>query len=150
MTIYSWSLLLVFFTLFQLPITQMKTTYSFNDLSAGGSYVKMIIIAFFSMAGVPPFVGFFSKLFLFILLCSSHFSLGFPFFFTILFIGLYFYIQNIRFLNASNVSNFQPIFELHVRTVPTFFSVSYVLCLLLMFGGFYLDDIVLVTKWTIL
>lgn len=150
MVVYGLSLFVVFFTFLQLPLAQMKTTFSFNDLSAGGTYVKMIIIAFFSMAGVPPFVGFFSKLFLFILLASAHFALGFPFFFTILFVGLYFYIQNIRFLNASNVSNFQPIFELHVRTTPVFFSLGYVICYLLTFGAFYVDDILLISKWTIL
>ena len=146
MVVYGLSLYVLFFTFFQLPLAQLKTTFSFNDLSAGGTYVKMIIISFFSIAGVPPFVGFFSKLFLFILLASSHFSLGFPFFFTILFIGLYFYIQNIRFLNASNVSNFQPIFELHVRTTPTFFSLSYVICFFLVFGAFYIDDVLLLSK----
>lgn len=146
MVVYGLSLYVLFFTFFQLPLAQMKTTFSFNDLSAGGTYVKMIIISFFSIAGVPPFVGFFSKLFLFILLASSHFSLGFPFFFTILFIGLYFYIQNIRFLNASNVSNFQPVFELHVRTTPTFFSLSSVICFFLVFGAFYIDDVLLLSK----
>ena len=150
MTVYDLSLLLVFFTLFQLSITQNKTTYSFNDLSAGGVYAKMIIISFFSMAGVPPFIGFFSKVFLLILLCGSNFSLGFPFFFSILFISLYFYIQNIRFLNASNTSNFQPLFELYVRTAPSFFYVSYVSGFFLVFGAFYIDDLLLCAKWTVL
>ena len=131
MAVYNLSLLVVFAVLFQLQNVHMKTTYSFNDLSAGGSYVKMLIMSFFSIAGVPPFVGFFSKTFVFILLASSNFALGFPFFFSILFIGLYFYIQNIRFLNASNVSNFQPVFELYIRVAPSFLYLTFSICFFL-------------------
>ena len=146
MAIYNLSLMLVFYTLFQISIIQMKTMFSFNDLSLGGVYSKVILLSFFSMAGVPPLIGFFSKIFLFILLCGSTFVLGFPFFFTTLFISLYFYIQNVRFLNASNVSNFQPIFELYIHTIPLYFYISYLTSFFLIFGAFYMDDILLVSR----
>jgi len=150
MAVYNLSLLVMFSTFFQLHSVRMKTTYSLNDLSAGGSYAKMLIMSLFSIAGVPPFVGFFSKTFAFILLASSNFALGFPFFFSILFVGLYFYIQNIRFLNASNVSNFEPIFELSTRVAPAFFYLTFLICFFLLSGGFYFDDLFLCTKWTLI
>jgi hypothetical protein len=73
----------------------------------------------------------------------------FPFFFYVLFIGLYFYVQNIRFLNASNSSDFQPLFELGVRVVPLFFSTVYFISFFLVFGAYYLEDLVLISKWTL-
>lgn len=150
MTAYNFSLLLIFFTLFQSTIVQKKTTFSFNDLGAESVFSKMILIAFFSMAGIPPLTGFFSKVFMFILLCGSNFSAAFPFFFLILFVSLYFYVQNVRFLNASNSANFQPIFELNVRAVPIFFYLSYAISFFLIFGAFYIDDLFLCSKWTLI
>ena len=146
MTTYNCALLVTFFTLFQISASQTKTTFSFNDFSRGGVYVKLILMSFFSMAGVPPFVGFFAKVLLFILLSGSNFAILFPFFFYVLFIGLYFYVQNIRFLNASNSSNFQPLFELGVRVVPLFFSTVYLVTFFLIFGAYYLEDLVLISK----
>ena len=149
MSVYNVSLLLVFSTTFHTTAVQFKTLYSFANLQAGGVYSRFVTLALLSMAGVPPFIGFFTKLFLFTLLCGSNFFVGFPFFFSILFLGLYFYIQNIRFLNSSNLTQFQPIFEQYVRLVPTFFYFGYFIAFFLIFGGAFLDDLLLVVRWTI-
>jgi len=103
-------------------------------------YNKVLILAIFSMAGVPPFWGFFSKIFIFILLCGSVFYILFPSFFLLLFVGLYFYIQNIRFLNSTNGSDFQPIIELNTRNVPIYYYLTIVLTFLIVFGFMFTED----------
>jgi NADH:ubiquinone oxidoreductase subunit 2 (subunit N) len=101
------------------------------------------------MAGVPPFWGFFSKLFIFTLLCNSNFFVLFPIFFLILFIGLYFYIQNIRFLNSTALSDFKPIVELNVRNVPMYYYTTLTLLFFLLFGFIFTEDLILLTNWVI-
>jgi NADH:ubiquinone oxidoreductase subunit 2 (subunit N) len=113
MFIYNISIYVVFFTLFQFVYSVLKTIQSFTILGLTNFFNKVLVLVLFSMAGVPPFWGFFSKIFILILVCNSHFFILFPFFFLLLFIGLYFYIQNIRFLNSTCGSDFQPIIELN-------------------------------------
>jgi NADH:ubiquinone oxidoreductase subunit 2 (subunit N) len=101
----------------------------------------------FSMAGVPPFWGFFSKIFLFTLLANSNFFILFPFFFILLFIGLYFYIQNIRFLNSTAGANFTPIVELNARNVPMYYYLTFTLLFFLTFGVYFTEDLLILTQW---
>jgi len=62
-----------------------------------------VVVALLSMAGVPPFSGFFSKLAIFVLLLNSSIFFLFPLLFILLFTGLYFYLQNLRLvLTISN------------------------------------------------
>jgi len=147
MFVYNMSLFIIFMCLFQIFSLSMRTTHSFNTLGYNNPITKFIIIALFSMAGVPPFFGFFTKVFLFQLLCMTNFSLFYPFFFTILFLGLYFYIQNIRFLNASNASNFTPLYEQNMRNVPVFYYLMFTLSLFLIFGFGIIDDVLIIISW---
>lgn len=147
MLIYNLALYLVFSTLFQSVTLNYKTLYSFLDLGSSNFFSKVLIVSFFSMAGVPPFWGFFSKVFIFTLLCNSNFFFLFPFFFVLLFIGLYFYIQNIRFLNSTASSNFTPITDLTVRNVVSYYYFSLFLCFVLTFGVFYTEDLLIFVSW---
>ena len=150
MSIYNIAIYLIFFTLFQFINNNYKTIYSFLDLGSSNFFSKILIISLFSMAGVPPFWGFFSKVFIFILLCNSNFFILFPFFFILLFVSLYFYIQNIRFLNSTAGSNFTPITELVQRVVPLFYYVVLIFLFFLIFGLFYTEDLILFISWFIL
>jgi len=140
------SLFLIFYTLFQFISFDYKTLYSFSDLGSNNFFTKVLIIALFSMAGVPPFWGFFSKLFIFTLLCNSNFFILFPIFFLILFIGLYFYIQNIRFLNATSGSDFQPVIEQNLRNTPIYFYLTFVFLFLLLFGFIFTEDLLIIVS----
>jgi len=150
MFIYNLSLFIIFYTIFQFTSFDVKTTQSFNDLGSNNYFSKVLIIALFSMAGVPPFWGFFSKIFIFTLLCNSNFFILFPFFFFILFLGLYFYIQNIRFLNATNGSNFQPIVEHVLRSVPLYYYVINTLLFFIIFGFIFTEDLLLIISWLLI
>lgn len=149
MWIYNSSLYVIFFTFYQFKNSEMKTLYSFINLGATHYFTKVITISLFSMAGVPPFWGFFAKLFIFTLVCASYFFSLYPFFFLILFIGLYFYIQNIRFLNSTAGSDFQPIIELNLRVVPVYYYISLTISFLLIFGFIFTEDLLLIISWTL-
>ena len=150
MLIYNLSLFLIFGTLFQFVHSETKTLHSFNDISAINFFNKTIVISLFSMAGVPPFWGFFSKLFIFTLLCNSNFFVLFPLFFLILFIGLYFYIQNIRFLNSTSHSNLALIIELNVRTVPLYYYITLTILFFVIFGFTFTEDLLLIILWILI
>jgi NADH-quinone oxidoreductase subunit N len=143
MVIYNIAVYSIFFTLFQFVHQNYKTIYSFLDLGSSSFFSKVLIIALFSMAGVPPFLGFFSKIFIFSLLCNSNFFILFPFFFILLFISLYFYIQNIRFLNSTVGSNFTPITEFNLRVVPLYYYLTFLILFFLTFGLFFTEDLLL-------
>lgn len=150
MLIYNLSLFLIFGTLFQFMHSEMKTLQSFNNISTINFFNKALIIALFSMAGVPPFWGFFSKIFIFTIMCNSNFFLLFPLFFLILFIGLYFYIQNIRFLNSTNSSNLYVISELNTRTIPLYYYISLLILFFLVFGFIFTEDLLLFITWIVI
>lgn len=150
MFIYNISLFLIFSTLFQFINVDYKTLTSLNMLGTHNFYSKVLILAVFSMAGVPPFWGFFAKTFLFILLCSSTFFILFPSFFLLLFVGLYFYIQNIRFLNSTSGSHFQPIIELNTRNVLLYYYSTIIWIFFILFGFMFTDDLLILCSWILL
>ena len=149
MFIYNLSLYVLFLTFFQYLHAESKTIYSFLDLGSLNFFSKVLMITLFSMAGVPPFWGFFSKIFIFTLLANSNFFLFFPFFFIILFIGLYFYIQNIRFLNSTSGATFTPIVEWGARTTTLYYTLTYFSLFFLIFGLFFTEELLLVMSWVL-
>ena len=145
--IYNLSILPLFSTLFQLSTSNVKTFNYFSTVGINSILTKMILISFLSSAGVPPFVGFFSKIFIFTLLCNSNFSILFLILFLLIFTGLYFYMQNIRFLNTSNPLSGTLVFEKNVRLVLNFYYLILPNTLLLLLGFLILDDLIILIKW---
>ena len=144
MFIYSCSIFLLFFSLFQMKNPVVKTLHSFSSFGSTNFIAKQLMIALFSMAGVPPFWGFFAKMLLLVLLLTSSFALLFPFFFIILFLGLYFYVQNIRFLNSSHYTPFSPLQRGSLSTPILYYSFALVTSFFLIFGCFFMEDLILV------
>ena len=147
--IYNMALLVIFTTLFQLTNNRTNSLYALSDLGAPGTFTKLLVIALFSMAGVPPFWGFFSKVFVFLLLLNSNFFIFFTFFFILLLTGLYFYIQNIRFLNPTSVPKSVSTIELNVRRVPSFYYLTYTSSYFLIVGFFFTEDLLLLLTWVL-
>jgi NADH:ubiquinone oxidoreductase subunit 2 (subunit N) len=91
MFIYNLTLLIIFWTLYHFISFNFKTIYSFNDLKFNFFYVFALSISFFSLAGVPPFIGFFSKILILLLLLNTNFALLYYFF-------LYYYFSDYIFI----------------------------------------------------
>lgn len=86
-----------------------KTLYSFNIFGFESSYLFFLTVFILSLAGVPPFMGFLSKVYLLNLLVEQSFFSLYSVFIILLIFGLYFYVQNLRFLHSTNLkNNFKP------------------------------------------
>lgn len=151
MFIYNTSLITLFWLLFNTILTQFKTLQSFNNFSFNSFFLFTITILLFSMAGVPPFIGFFSKLFILTLLTNNAFFVLYATFFVVLFIGLYFYIQNIRFLHSTNHSQISHSYFINnERATPLFYYFTTVVLTFIIFGVVYVDDLLLIFTWIFL
>ena len=147
MTIYNISLTIFFWTLFNVIITEIKTIYSFSNLSFNSYILLLLSILLLSMAGVPPFIGFFSKLFLFNILINSSFFILYSLFLVVLFLGLYFYIQNLRFLHSTNKNTLNHPFLYNEKTNILFYYITVLTIYFLIFGFFFIDDMLLYFSW---
>lgn len=141
---YNISLIVVFFIILISGFSFIKTMNSFNLLQNKSFFLVSLVITFFSMAGIPPFVGFFTKLLLLTFLINSSMFYLIFFFFLIIFVSLFFYLQNVKYLlfprmNSNYLGRFNYFFNSN-------FVVSFILFLnfLLVFGVIILDDVVLI------
>lgn len=150
MFIYNISLTTLFWSFFTVVLTKFKNLYSFSNFSFNHYLVLLFTVLLCSMAGVPPFIGFFSKLFILTLLTNSSFFLLYTIFFVVLFVGLYFYIQNIRFIHSTNNSIVNSPFVKNDRVVLVFFYFSITITVLIVLGIFYIDDLVLIFTWLLI
>lgn len=148
--IYNLTSFLLFSTIMQVTSTDVKTLYSLASLGASNIYAKILGMCVLSLAGVPPLVGFFAKIFAFVLLSNSNLFLLFPPFFILLFVGLYFYVQNLRFLNSTNLPTASSLSELQTRPNITYFSYSLPISFFIIFGFCYVDDLLLLASWFML
>lgn len=147
MFLYNTSLILLFWTLFTTILTKFKTLHAFNSFAFTSFHLFVLTVLLFSMAGVPPFIGFFSKLFILTLLTNNSFFLLYSLFFVILLIGLYFYIQNIRFLHSTNPQAISTPFMFNEKVNVIYFYFAFSILTFLIFGIFYIDDALLFFTW---
>lgn len=147
MSIYNISMISIFWLILNLLIIKKKTIFSFIYLKFNFFYNFMLLVTLLSIAGVPPFIGFFSKLLILLILTSSNFFILYFFFFILLFQGLYFYLQNLKFLNSNTnlSSNFQ---YLNQQKNSIFFLYFIIIFLYFSIVGFlFLDDLFLYFFW---
>ena len=89
----------------------------------------------------------FSKVFILNLLINSNLFLLYFLFFILLFVGLYFYIQNMRFLHSSNLSHSNKQFFMNERNSIAINYFAVLIMFMLIFGIAYVDDILLLFVW---
>nr|APW82407.1 nad2_b [Laurentiella strenua] len=147
MFIYNLALLVIFWNLYTFISFNAKSIYAFNKFKLNFFLTFSTTIALLSMAGVPPFTGFFSKLFILTLLANSNFTFFFVFFFILLFLALYFYTQNLRFLLSSTNDAVPYTFEIFLRISTIYLIFTLFICFFLIFGIFFLDDLILLFSW---
>ena len=147
MLIYNTTIILLFWTLFNIITSEFKTLHQFNNFSYNSFYVLTISIILFSMAGVPPFIGFFSKLFIILLFINGYFSLFFILLLILLLIGLYFYMKNIKFLHSTNASSANYPFLLNEKLVINYYYLTISSLVIISLGTFFIDDFILFVTW---
>lgn len=149
MIFYNLTLLGFFWIVNSSIVTNLKTLYSLNTFSFNSFFLFFITVFLFSLAGVPPFTGFFNKLFLFNLIFQNGFFLIYTLLLIVLLVGLYFYMQNLRFIHSTNYNfNYKPF--LKVERNPVYLYYYLVLKFILLINGvFLMDDFLLITNWLI-
>ena len=149
MIFYNLTLLGFFWIVNSSVITNLKTLYSLNTFSFNSFYLFFITVFLFSLAGVPPFTGFFNKLFLFNLIFQNGFFLFYSLFLIILLTSLYFYMQNLRFIHSTNYNfSYKPFLKVERNPIHLYYYLI-IKFILLVNGVFLLDDFLLFTNWLI-
>ena len=147
MFMYNISLLLIFWTFMQFVNFNFKTIFSFSDFKFNFFFLSIITVSLFSIAGIPPFICFFTKILILLNLLNSNFFFFFIFFFVLLFFALYFYLQNLRFLysSASSKLNYADVGNLYAN--PTYFYLNTMFLFIIIFGILFFDDFILYFTW---
>lgn len=124
-----------------------KSLYSFNIFSFNSFYLFFFTIFLFSLAGVPPFIGFFNKLYLINIIVNNNFYLLYTFLFIILLVGLYFYMQNLRFLHSTNYNDLIKPFIINDRSILTMYYYLVLQLFIVVNGVFLLDEFIPFLTW---
>jgi len=143
--LYNITLISLFLIIFSSINKKNKTLYSFNKLNLNSFKMLLFTIILFSLAGVPPFIGFFSKLFILNLLLNFNLFIFYFLFFILLLLGLYFYVQTIRFVHSSNYKSETNITFLYTElTNYYYYTYNLLFIYLAFFGFFFIDDLILI------
>ena len=147
MFLYNTTLVIVFWSILMNITTKSKTLHSFSQYSFDSPSLFFITVCLFSMAGVPPFVGFFSKLFILNILVNTQLFTLYFFLLVLLLVGLYFYMQNLRFLHTSNKGHSDKPYLLNERAPLSYYYFSITFSFFIVFGVVYVDDFLLFFSW---
>jgi NADH:ubiquinone oxidoreductase subunit 2 (subunit N) len=150
MFLYNLSLISMFWVLLSYLNSNSKTLYSLTRFSFSPALSFNLIIVLFSMAGVPPFAGFFTKLFLLVILTTNNFALLYPLLIVLLLVSLYFYVQNMRFLLTTNAVSLSSSNLVNERVCLSMTNYIVNISFLLIIGVFLLDELVALFKWILL
>nr|QPL15913.1 NADH dehydrogenase subunit 2b [Strombidium sp.] len=146
--IYNSLIIIIFWTFFNTLILSYKTLNNFALFLVHPFYVFLFTIILLSAAGVPPLLGFFSKLFVLQIILNSKFFLIFILFFFNLLLGLYFYIQNLKYLHSNQFSfNKTQTLISGERNNIYFIYISIIIVLLNLLSFNYIDDMFLLISW---
>lgn len=147
MLVYNLTLIGFFWILMSFYNSHFKTLFSFNTFSFNSSYLFFLTLFLFSLAGVPPFIGFFSKVYLLNLLIEQNFSILFCLFIILLIFGLYFYMQNLRFLHSTNSKSLNKTYISNERYSFVMFYYLITISFILINGVFIVEDLLFYFIW---
>ncbi len=150
MFVYNLTLIGFFWILMSLYSKSYKTLYSLSTFSFESSYLFFLTVFLFSLAGVPPFIGFFSKIYLLDILVDQGFFLLYSVFVVLLIFGLYFYVQNLRFLHSTNLKNSAKPFLKNERKSIALLYYLLCWCFILCNGIFFTEDLLVYFYWLLL
>ena len=146
--IYNLSVTLLFWSLFNILLNNFKTLYFFANFSFNWYLIGTLTILILSMAGVPPLHWIFSKLFILIFMLNNSFFLVYIPLIVMLLLGLYFYVQNLRFLHSTGTTQVVDTnYNISESSNYFYYHVSVILIIFTVFGVFVVDDILLLFIW---
>jgi len=125
--------------------SKIKTTNKLKKLNDSNFLKNSTIILIFSIAGIPPFIFFFFKLSLMYFISYINFNLIFILY-VLIFVGLFFYISNIRFLmyiNEDKINSFS-YFLINYNINVVYLTVFTLFTNL--FGVFIMDDAIILVS----
>lgn len=133
--------LLSFFSLFfLLNLNHLKNLNELKIYSQVNFYFNTNVFVFLSLAGLPPFLGFFNKFFLFFFIFNNFNIFYFSLFFLLNCFSIYFYIQNLRSLISKKVESSSA----YLNNFANFnFSLTFFVIIIqffLIFGVFFIPD----------
>lgn len=128
-------------------IAHSKSLYHLSTFKNNVLENIAISILLFSMAGIPPFLGFFSKLIILIFLSYTHLFILYFHFFFLLIVSLYFYLQNLRFLYTSSPTASNALFLIYEKKVVLYYYTIVLIVFFLMSGFLFLDDFFMYFMW---
>jgi NADH:ubiquinone oxidoreductase subunit 2 (subunit N) len=106
---------LIFGIFFIFQINLIQNLSALRLLNSHKFFSIIIILAFLSLAGVPPLLGFIGKFLLLMLIISTNNYLVFVFLSFINLFTLYFYLQNTRFIITKNQSQIQNVINMGIN-----------------------------------
>lgn len=142
--------ILSFFLLIIVSIgDQIKYNFALNSISNNIFNKIWISLILLSLAGLPPFIGFTSKILLISLIINFKSFLIFFFLFLFIILFLFFYIQNLKII-FSNSNSFQ-INNNFFMLNNNFNFINFInfISFLLIFNFFFIDDIFLIINFSL-
>ena len=137
--LFTYIIILIGFFAFLLSVQKasnfksLKYIYELKSLKESKSFLSyLMMIILFSNAGVPPFLGFFAKFFIFLALINSKYYFLCFLIIILSIISTIYYLRLIRFLffePATLVGNFLPINFLNKFILVFFVYLNFLLCI---------------------
>lgn len=137
--LFTYIIILIGFFTFLLSVQKssnfksLKYIYELKSLKESKSFLSyLIMIILFSNAGVPPFLGFFAKFFIFLALINSKYYFLCFLIIILSIISTVYYLRLIRFLffePANLVGNFLPINAINKFVLVFFVYLNFLLCI---------------------
>lgn len=147
MFVYNSALVILFLLLFQILQFEVKVTTVFSKFNLNPFLLASLAVIVFSMAGVPPMLGFFTKILILLAILNNSFGVFFSFFCILLLVSLYFYMQNIRFLYANSEEFFESPHWNSLRIVPQHLGYIVAGVTFLMTGFIFMEDVWTICAW---
>lgn len=142
--VYNLTLLVFFISLSYFNFNLISNFTVLNTAKYSFFLISVFFITLSSLGGVPPFAGFFFKVFVLVKLAYINWFILILLLLPILMLSLYFYLQNVRhFLTHKNF------FFLHINFSFNYSSWLYLLTAIffIIFAGSFLFDFMLLLAW---
>lgn len=148
---YNLGVAVLLFMFFTESVADKKTLNTFSTNRYDYFNILIGTIALLSLAGVPPLLGFFMKLFLLMLISHDSLFLLYPLFLILLLTGLYFYVQNIRYIHSLKPIHTDKLSSISGMVV-TYKKYEYTLLatILMVLGVVFMDDLLIIITWLLL